>query len=395
MPPLRIAVNTLYEDPFRPTGAHTWNMHVIRELARIDRDNEYLLLVSNANRGFYRVAAPNFRQVNCLFSNERRLLRILAEQALVPLVERAHRADVLFAPGNTAPLLSAARVVLHIKTMHHRTAAEGMGTARAAFRDVMIRLSGRKAVRIVANSRSNARDICAHLNVPPEKIRLIPEGLDHSLFRPMDDKAEVARRLSAWGIRGPFILFVSGLWRYKNVETLLHAHARLVRDGAVPHDLVIVGRGYRGYERFLHDLVRELGLERRVQFMGHVAYDETPLFYNGADVLALPSRYETFGRTTTEAMACGTPVVAANASSIPEVMGDAGALVEPMDAGGMAEAIGRILQDGEWRAELIRRGLARAREFSWAKNAEALHGVLIEAAAAPLDERGRAHAGAG
>lgn len=384
MSPLKIAINTLYEDPFNPTSSHSYNMHVIQELARIDRVNQYLIFVSHANRHFFRVDAPNFRLVNCLFSNEHRKLRILAEQTLIPLYAWILGVDVLFAPGNTAPLLSPGQMVLNIKTMHHRTAPEGMGASRILFRNLMIGPAARKATLIVANSESNCQDICAYLNVPRVKIRLIPEGLDHSLFKPLENKAEIAKRLAERGIRAPYILYVSGLWRYKNVETLIHAFAQLVHGEFITHNLVIVGGGYRDYEDFLFALVRQLGLEQRVQFVGFVPYTETPLFYNGADVFVLPSKYETFGRITTEAMACGAPVVASNASSIPEVVKDAGVLVNPTDALAMAEAIKRIIQDPDWRAELVQRGFKRAQDFSWQKNVASLHQVLIEAAGLPL-----------
>jgi len=170
------------------------------------------------------------------------------------------------------------------------------------------------------------------------------------------------------GLPQRMILFVGTLEPRKNAETLIRAYARLRRASAIPHRLVLAGgRGWR-YEG-LFALVEELGLQDDVLFPGFVPYDELPLWYNAADLFVFPSLYEGFGLPPLEAMACGVPVVVSSVSSLPEVVGDAGLLVDPLDVEGLAEAMARVLNDGALRAEMRGRGLARAERFSWLETA--------------------------
>lgn len=376
---MRIAINTLYENPLRPTGSWSYNAYLMRHLGEIDQSNEYFVFVSDANRMAFENDFPNFSLVNCRFSNERRPMRILAEQTMIPWHTRRLGIDVLYSPGNTTSLLHATAIVLNIKTMHHRVTPAGLGWSRLLFRDVMMTASARKANLIVANSQSNKRDICTYLKIPQSKVRLIPEGLDHSVFRVIEDRESVDRLLERRGIDKPYILYVSGLWPYKNVETLIDSFALLCHRGLVSVSLIIVGGGYPWYEKSLREKVADLDLEARVQFTGYVPDAEIPLLYNGASTVVLPSKYETFGRVATEAMACGVPLIASNTSSIPEVVHDAGLLVDPSDTEGMAGAIRNVLSDEGLRQELIKKGLGRAQRFSWRKNVQKLHKVFEEA----------------
>jgi len=155
----------------------------------------------------------------------------------------------------------------------------------------------------------------------------------------------------------------------KNLETALAAY-RTLKEGGAAHRLVIAGKKgwlYRGFFRRL----REEGLEGEVVFLGFVPDDDLPPLYGGADLFLFPSLYEGFGLPPLEAMACGAPVICSDSSSLPEVVGDAALLVPPLEVRAWAEALRRLLGDADLRADLQARGLARAREFSWARAARA------------------------
>jgi glycosyltransferase involved in cell wall biosynthesis len=375
---MRIGFNTLYEDPFRPTGSTEQNRQLVSWLARLGGDHTLVLFVSPANASTFDVEGP-VERAGCLTSNEHRVRRILVEQTVLPLRLAMRRCDVLLAPGNTCPAWTPCPVVLHIKTMQHTARPEGMGLARRVFRSTMIANSARRAAAIIANTADNRDRIVSALRVPAEKVHVVPEGLDHDCFHPRSDRDEILGELAREGLCPPFVLFVSGLWPYKRVEVLIEAFGRLRMRGH-PHHLLIVGDGVEGYRQSLVALTRERALARSVSFLGARPKAEVAGLMRAADVLALPSVYESFGRVLTEAMACGTPVVAASTSCLPEVVGDAGLLVPPDDVEALAGAIAAVVTDGGVRARLVDSGLRRAAEYSWERTARDTL-AIVEAAA--------------
>jgi glycosyltransferase involved in cell wall biosynthesis len=161
---------------------------------------------------------------------------------------------------------------------------------------------------------------------------------------------------------------------------------------AIPHKLILAGGlGWR-YEG-LFALVEELGLQDDVLFPGFIPYGELPLWYNAADLFVFPSLYEGFGLPPLEAMACGVPVIASHASSLPEVVGEAGSLVDPLDVEGLAGAMARVLGDGTLRTEMRERGLARAKQFSWLETAKGTATVYDRVLHLPPQSWGRPRGG--
>jgi glycosyltransferase involved in cell wall biosynthesis len=175
---------------------------------------------------------------------------------------------------------------------------------------------------------------------------------------------------------GPFILTVGTLQRRKNHLTLVRAFAELLRSPAASPELRLVIAGGKGwlYDDVVAE-VRALGLQERVCFMGFVDEVDLPALYRTAAVFAFPSLYEGFGLPPLEALACGVPVVTSNASSLPEVVGDAGLMVDPMDVQGLAAALACALADPAWRAEAVTRGTQRAAQFTWQRAAQQLLAV--------------------
>lgn len=378
---MRIGFNTLYEDPFRPTGSHEQNRQLVHWLARLGDEHTLVLFVSPANTATFDTG-DRIERAGCLTSNEHRIRRVLVEQSLLPILVARRRCDVLVAPGNTCPVWTPCPVVLHIKTMQHVARPEGIGLGRRAFRSAMIAGSARRAAAIIANSVDNRDRIVEVLGVPAGKVHLVPEGLDHDLFRPPDDRDALLGELAERGLRPPFVLFVSGLWPYKRVETLIEAFARLAPRG-LPHRLLVVGDGYDWYRRQLVDLAGSVAPPGAIAFLGQRPRTEVARLIQAADVLVLPSVYESFGKVLTEAMACATPVVAAHASCLPEVVGDAGLLVPPQDVDALANAITAVVSDRGLRDQLVARGLRRAAAYSWERTARETLAIVEAAAGRP------------
>jgi glycosyltransferase involved in cell wall biosynthesis len=372
---MRVAINLLTDDPDHPSGAHWFWTRVIPEMAaNLTEDEELHLLVSPRTRSMHQGYGRGVRYVTFPWSNERRSLRTLSEHLYAPIRLPLKGIDVF----NTliAPMVRPAPgLVAHFKTMHAFTAPEAIGAAARMYRRIGYPRTASVADAIIINSESLRSEVEKHLDVDPAKLRLIPEAVDHEVFRP-DDPEQARRRLAEqYAVDGPFVLFVSSLWPYKNCEGLLRAFA-LVKGDLDGHKLVVVGPGRdTAYVAQLHALADELGITEDVVWVGAVALEDTVDFYRAADVFVYPSHNETFGLTILEAMACGCPVVTSDRSAMPETAGGAAVLADP----GAPETIGGAILEAMGSAEGLRaRGLARAGEFTWAQTAKSTLDVYRE-----------------
>ncbi|MEW6750750.1 MAG: glycosyltransferase family 1 protein [Candidatus Latescibacterota bacterium] len=306
------------------------------------------------------------------------------DQVVLAGLARADRLDVFLSPYPKGPLRLPCPLVV---TIHDLTplVLPQQGSWRTPVRRTLFRLLaqwvGRRAARIITDSEHSARDIVRLLHVDPSRIRVLPIGVEPR-FRPLQDAAQLRQVLARYQVEPPYLLWVGNGKPHKNVPGLLRAFARLQqRDGAGP---VLVLAGDLGRWGDGHRLLaRQLGLEERVRFTGPVAEDDLPALYAGAGLFVFPSLYEGFGLPPLEAMACGTPVVASSRTSLPEVVGDAGLLVDPLDEGALAAALGRLLADGAEHQRLRRAGLERARRFRPDRIGEEHLAILQEAAACP------------
>ena len=229
-----------------------------------------------------------------------------------------------------------------------------------AFLQVAMPLFVQATDAIIVVSQQTQRDLVARYGTPKSKIRVIYEGIDDRFARRSDWQSDPQRRYSP---ERPYLLMVGTLEPRKNHATAMQALARLKQAG-YPHRLLIAG-GQGWLFEPVAALVAALGLSDDVTFAGRVPDDDLPALYAGADALLLPSLYEGFGFPVLEAMACRTPVVCADSSSLPEVAGDAALLVKPTDDEALAAAVERILIEPGLADELRRRGGAQAARFRW------------------------------
>ena len=222
----------------------------------------------------------------------------------------------------------------------------------------------RKAMRIIAVSQSTKDDLMNCLDIPDEQISVVYEGIDHRLFQP------VSHRI----YNRPYILFVGTEHPRKNFTTLLKAFSQLKSEPRFK-ELKLVKVGNAGgqevdFRRQTMGVVESLNLSSEVIFTDFVPETDLPAYYSGAGVFVLPSLYEGFGFPVLEAMACACPVITSNTSSLPEVVGEAGIMVDPHATDGLAQAMRRVFTDSELRDNMIRKGLEQSKRFSWEKAAE-------------------------
>jgi len=296
----------------------------------------------------------------------RPLARMLWEQLCGPVCTR--KLDLLHSPVYVSPLLAPCPTVV---TIHDLSFIKLPGTFRAGNRSYLrlfTRLSAQKAEKVIVVSENTKRDAALLLGIPLERMVVIPNGVD-AAFRRVQDRALVAEFRRRRGLPSKFLLYVGTIEPRKNLTTLIRAFARLKERGNVDHALVIGGSKGWMYEPVL-GLAQDLGLSREILFPGFLSPEELPLWYNAADVFAYPSLYEGFGLPPLEAMACGTPVIASNASALPEVVGVAGVLVDPLDIEAWVAAMEELLLNPALRRSLGDAGLQRARRFTWQHSAQ-------------------------
>ena len=372
---MRVAINLLTEEPANPSGAHWFWTRVIPEMARrLEADESLHLVVSPKNRDMHQGYGEKVSYITFPWSNERRKLRTVSEHLYAPLRLPLSRIDVF--STLMAPIVNPTwSPVVHIKTMHAFTEPASVAPLTRAYRLLSYPRTVQAAEAIIINSQSLRTEILRHLEVDPAKLRLIPEAVDHDLFKPGDAGAARAH-IRSYGVAKPFVLFVSSLWPYKNCDGLIRAFAH-ARAALGDRQLVVIGPGRdEKYAASLPTLAAELGIADDVLFLGGMPLSETVAFYQAADVFAYPSFNETFGLPILEAMACGCPVVTSDTTAMPDTAGGAAILAYPDDPASIAKAILEALGPGQ--DQLRDRGFRRANEFTWSATARSTLDVYRE-----------------
>ena len=214
---------------------------------------------------------------------------------------------------------------------------------------------------VVTDSHYSRTEIQRHLGLPEAKIRVLPIGVGPS-YKPTNDPGKLDSVRQRYELKKPFLFYVGNFKPHKNVGALIQAYAALDLSFRSTYELVLGGRRDRCVGE-LEGLAEQLGVGNEVRFVGQIDEEDLPHFYSAAELFVFPSLFEGFGLPPLEAMACGTAVVCSNRTSLPEVVGDAGRLVDPSDVETMCAAIEALLRDQSSRRELVRRGLKRAAEF--------------------------------
>ncbi len=226
-----------------------------------------------------------------------------------------------------------------------------------------------RATHILADSEATRRDLTTIWNVPEAKITVLYSGVD-GRFRPVQSADEITAVRAKYDLgEQPYVVSVGTIQPRKNYQMLIRAFAPLAAE--LPHNLFIAGGTGWLYEEMMMEIERQ-GLNGRVRFIGFVDDDDLPALYSGASLFAFPSLYEGFGLPLLEAMGCGVPVLTSNASSLPEVAGEAAVQLAPDDETGWTAAMRDLLQDPAQRARLVTAGFRQARQFTWQKSAQKL-----------------------
>ncbi|HEY8411080.1 MAG TPA: glycosyltransferase family 1 protein [Pyrinomonadaceae bacterium] len=346
-------------------GNESYALNLIEALAQIDRVNDYTLYVTTpaAFERFNR-RWPNFRVHTTLPHTP--LIRI---PLTLSAELRKNPVDVLHVQF-TAPPFCPCPVVVSIHDLSFEHLPQTFNRRSRTQLRLTVRHSARRAAKILTLSEHTRRDVIETYGVAPDVVSAIPLAAP-AHFGPVTHDKELQRVRHTYGIDGDYVLSVGSIQPRKNLVRLIKAYAALrgARAGNKCPKLVIVGKCAWLYDETLRAL-EQTGVEDSVVLTGYVPEPDLPALYSGALCFIYPSYFEGFGLPPLEAMKCGAPVIVGNATSLPEVVGDAALKVDPFDVSAIAAAMDQLINNSELRAELRVKGLARAKMFDWNDTAQ-------------------------
>lgn len=377
-------------------GYGRYTRELLRALIALDQDSDYRFFLDSATaqqsddlpeRVQLVLVETSLAAAQAASASGHRSLRDL--WAMAQAVRRQGRdLDLFYFPSvyTFFPVMTPAKVVV---TIHDTTAERYPKLIFPSWRSrllwkLKVRWAVRRADLITTVSETSKQEIIKEFKLSEDAVRVVPDAVS-TAFRPLNDPTQTRQVLAKYNLDGNqrFILYVGGISPHKNLATLVDAYAAATREmGFQDIILVLVGDFqedvfYSSYPG-LREKIEKLGMSDKVMFTGFVSDQELVHFYNGAEVLVIPSFDEGFGLPAAEAMACGTPVVASRAGALPEVVGHAGLLFNPHAPKELKDCLQRLIADEGLRKELSRKGLCRAREFSWQSSARAAAATFKE-----------------
>jgi len=345
---------------YRSAGIHGYIYNVLAHLAAAAPDDWRFTAMVGADIPY------TFDRINLRHSRwdtESPIKRILWEQAAQPF--QLSTFDLVHSLAFVSPLILNKPSVVTIYDLSFIHYPQVLSPARRLYLRLFTALSCQRARRVLCISESTARDVAASLHIPTEKIDVAACGYDVARFKPLP-VAEVQAFRQQKGLPERFWLFVGTLEPRKNLPTLLDAYAALPSNERLP---LILGGGKGWLYDAVFERIEKYGLSNQVHLPGFIPAEELSLWYNSAETFVFPSVFEGFGLPVLEAMACGTPVIVSDASSLPEVVGQAGLCIPPHDVPAWTEALRRASRDAAWRMQARENGLREARRYTWPQTA--------------------------
>ena len=368
---MRIAIDAR---KLRDYGIGTYVRNLLRQLGRQDDSHEYVVFCREHDCDTVEEFGPKFRAVVETAGNYS-----VIEQFALPMDLRRAAVDLFHAPHYVLPALTPCRSVVTIHDCIHLRFPQYLPTRIGyAYARAQMWLATHKAARVITVSEASKRDILRYFRVPESRIDVIYNAIDERFWHEPDPE-DISRTRERYRLTAPFVLYAGNIKPHKNLERLIEAF-HLMRQGSPELrdvELLIIGDEISKYAT-LRRAVHRHKLHKHVRFFGFVPDQTLASLYRLANAFVFPSLYEGFGLPPLEAMASGTPVIASNVSSLPEVVGDAALMIDPYEPGAIADAMRQVLTDSQLRADLRARGFIRAREFSWERSVRRVREIYEE-----------------
>jgi glycosyltransferase involved in cell wall biosynthesis len=346
-------------------GVHQLIKSLVPALAKQKGDDELFVIY---NQEKFKGLAPNCPEIIIKGNN-----RIWWDFFSLPKILHKLKIDAAIFPKNIIPFFTncPSYAIIH-DLAYFDQKLNAYPFLDTAYMKTMIPNSARRATGIFAVSENTQKDIVRLTNCDPKKITVTYEAAD-KIYRSITDTSCLNTIRQKYKLPDNFILYVGSLSPRKNIVRLLNAFSQICQR--IPHSLILTGsKSWK--DSTVYHTMQELNLGDKIQQLGYVEPEDMPVLYNLASVYVYPSLYEGFGLPVLEAMQCGCPVIASNATSLPEVAGDAAVLVDPIDTTAIAQSIYRVLSDSKLREELVYAGFQQTKKFSWEKCANTMLNII-------------------
>lgn len=362
----RIGINLL---PFKKklTGTGIYAYNILNEIFKLDKKNEYFLFVNRNTRDVFNFQQENIHIKILPFDVANVLVRIFWEQIIFPCFLEKYKVNLLFTPSVVIPVISNCKHVTCIHDLIPFQITKKYSKIRSYYVKRMTKLSAQKADYVLTVSQNSKKDIKYYCRIPSKKIFITYNGISHSTGFVDSNDWLLFKKVKK--IPNKYLLFLGTLEPGKNLEVLIKAYNILVHKYSIDFKLVLAGGKGWSYHTIFEE-VKKNNLEDKIVFTDYVPMAYLAFLYKEATVFILPSSYEGFGIPALEAMSYGTPVVVSNTSSLPEVVGDAGKLVFPINEYSFSEAINEVICDLTLQKKMIAKGYQQAAKFSWNNSAK-------------------------
>jgi glycosyltransferase involved in cell wall biosynthesis len=374
---MRIGINCLYLIPGKVGGTETYLRNILKELAVLDKENEYVLFTNDACAGTFGALPDRWKEVSCPFSPLNKFTRVYWEQFVFPAYVKKEEIDLLHSPGYVSPLRVECATVVTIHDMHYHYYPETFSFAKQCYWKHYIPRSIRKADRVLTCSENARQDIIRLAKITPDKV-VAPLEAAAELFFQEYSEADIRQFMEKHKIRRPYILSVATFNRHKNLDGVVRCFNQIRARIPVPCQLILAGIRAGAYERVMAEIAKS-PYKSDIKVLEALPIEKLPYLYQGAKLFLLLSYFEGFGLTVLEAMASGTAVVCSNRTSLPEIAGNASMMVDPDNELETTQRVIELLENPEMIKSLRELGLKRAREFSWTRTARETLAVYRDA----------------
>jgi len=356
----RIGIDTRLLGTAQAAGIGRYTEELVRNLIKYDSTNQYCIFTTNATSDLL-VYAPNLNQIKVNFPHYS-----LREQLFYPYILQRAKLDLIHYTNFNSPVLftgAPSVVTIHDLTLWFFAGRRHRGWLKRMAYKFIIQRTCQQAKHIIAVSATTKSDIIKYLGIDEQKISVVHLAPANE-YKPVTNSAKIDSLKRKFNITKPYLIYV-GQWReHKNIIRLMRAFSLFRRRYGLDYQLVLVGKMDRRYAA-LPAIIKELNLANDVVTTGYVSDADLPYLYSNAELFVFPSLYEGFGLPPLEAMACGTPVVASNFSSLPEVLGDAARYFDPLDIETMAKTMAEVARNFSLRHEMKLKGIAWVKRYSF------------------------------
>lgn len=358
---MRIGINARTFTVDEPGGAVQTSIKHTQKL--IERsDTEVILFGHESLKSSY----PDATVESTFCLSDSQVCGLLWERVALPQLVKKHELDVLYCPNGNAPATRIACPV--VMCIHDVNAQKGWSRGiHQLYRQLAVPRGAKVADTVVTVSEFSKQEISSNMGIDPEKIAVVHNGVDQVFFSNGNEKQ--------MDLPDKYLLFVGSMNPRKNIRRVIHAFEAAKENDSILHELVIIGPDNKS-------IFKEISVDNTedVRVLGFVTERQLKYAYTHADIFVYPSLYEGFGLPPLEAMACGTAVIGADQSALPEVLGNAAILVDPTETSEITAAISKLASNHEYRNKLAEKGLKHARTYTWEESSEMLYDVLLETA---------------